>query len=62
MKKFIEITSFSNEIPAVKYFAQMIEKFEKGETALEEAKVEIGLMRQHNRASHELLTAMTRGL
>lgn len=62
MQKFIDITSFNGGVPAVKYFAQLLEKFEKGQTALEEAKTEIGYMRQHNKASHELLTAMTRGL
>lgn len=62
MEKFIDKTSFGGGVPAVKYFAQMIEKFESGQTALEEAKIEIGYMRQHNKASHELLTAMTRGL
>lgn len=58
---FIKRTQIDG-VPAVTYFATLIEEFEKKELDLARSQTEIGYMRQFNNASRQLLTAMIKGV
>ncbi len=49
-------------ISACKYFAHLLEEFENGRTEIAKAQVEIGYMRQVNRAHNHALRAMINGI